>query len=277
MSDEDRLMYGSVQHGDVRLQYYRTGGEKPAVVFLHGYTDNGLCWARLPLALRHVYDVILLDSRGHGISDRPEDSTYALAERAEDAFAVIDGLGLKRLVLVGHSMGADTAAKVAADHADRIRGLVLIDPPWYPQSVKFSAEELEERAQKSREAILRWRGQSVDELIELSREKHLKYDDSNHFQWAKSKKQITPDIANAISAPREDWWEMLKRTKCPTLLATANVEASALVSDEVAEEAVRLSKTLTRVHFDQAGHSIHRDEFYAFRDVLRKFLRRLKP
>ncbi|MCD4671484.1 MAG: alpha/beta hydrolase, partial [Anaerolineaceae bacterium] len=132
MSDEDRLMYGSVQHGKVRLQYYRTGGEKPPVVFIHGYTDNGLCWSRLPLALRHVYDVILLDARGHGISSRPEGSTYSLAERAEDSFAAIDGLGLKRLVLIGHSMGADTAARVAADHPELIRGLVLIDPPWYP-------------------------------------------------------------------------------------------------------------------------------------------------
>ena len=276
MSDEDRLMYGSVQNGDVRLQYYRTGGEKPAVVFLHGYTDNGLCWARLPLALRHVYDVILLDTRGHGISDRPEGSTYSLAERAEDSFAAIDGLGLHRPVLIGHSMGADTAAKVAADHPEHIRGLVLIDPPWYPQGWHFSQEELEDRAQKSREAILRWREKTVDELIEISREKHTRWDESNHFQWAKSKKQLAPDIASAISQPREDWWEMLARITCPTLLVTANVDLGGLVNDEVAEEAVRMSKNFTRVHYENAGHSIHRDEFYAFRDVLRKFLRNLK-
>ena len=276
MSDEDRLMYGSIQHGDVRLQYYRTGGEKPAVLFIHGYTDNGLCWARLPLALRHVYDVIMLDARGHGISDRPEGSSYSLAERAEDAFAAIEGLGLKRLVLIGHSMGADTAAKVAADHPDRMRGLVLIDPPWYPQNMRFSLEELAERAQNSREGIQRWRENSIDELIDLSREKHPRWDESNHFQWAKSKKQITPDIASAISAPREDWWAMLPRITCPALLVTANVELGGLVSDEVAEEAVRLSKTLSRVHYENAGHSIHRDEFYSFRDVVRKFMRNLK-
>jgi hypothetical protein len=60
------------------------------------------------------------------------------------------------------------------------------------------------------------------------------------------------------------------------LLVTANVELGGLVNDEVAEEAVRMSKYLTRVHYENAGHSIHRDEFYAFRDVLRKFLRNLK-
>ena len=277
MSDEDRLMYGSVQHGKVRLQYYRTGGEKPPVVFIHGYTDNGLCWSRLPLALRHVYDVILLDARGHGISSRPEGSTYSLAERAEDSFAAIDGLGLMWLVLSGHWMGADTAARAAADHPELLRGLVLIDPPWYPPGWRFSLEELEERAQRSRDASLLLREKTVDELIETSREKHPKWDEANHFQWAKSKKQITPDIASAITAPREDWWEMLKRITCPILLATANVELGGLVNDEVAEEAVRLSKTLTRVHYDQAGHSIHRDEFYSFRDTLRTFLRRLKP
>lgn len=276
MSDEDRLMYGSVMHNDVRLQYYRTGGEKPPVLFLHGYTDNGLCWSRLPLALRHVYDTILYDFRGHGISDRPEGSSYSLAERAEDAFAVIDGLKLKRPVLIGHSMGADTAALVAADHPDHIRGAVLIDPPWYPQGWHFSPEDLAARAQRSIETILEWKGMTVDELIDYSRKKHPRYDESNHFQWAKSKKQITPEIAKAITAPREDWWQMLKRIKCPVLLITSNVELGGLVSDEVAEEAARTNKKLTRVHFENAGHSIHRDEFYAVRDVVRKFLRNLK-
>jgi hypothetical protein len=48
------------------------------------------------------------------------------------------------------------------------------------------------------------------------------------------------------------------------------------VSDEVAEDAVKINKKLTRVHFENAGHSIQRDEFYAVRDVVRKFLRNLK-
>jgi pimeloyl-ACP methyl ester carboxylesterase len=80
-----------------------------------------------------------------------------------------------------------------------------------------------------------------------------------------------------MSRPREDGQQMLKRITCPVLLATANVESGGLVTDAVAEEAARLCKTLVRTHFDQAGHSIHRDQFYAFRDAVRTFLRRLKP
>jgi pimeloyl-ACP methyl ester carboxylesterase len=274
--DEDRLFYGSVQNDGIRLQYYRTGGEKPPLVFIHGYTDNGLCWSRLPLFLRHTYDVVMYDARGHGISDHPEGSTYSLAERAEDAIAVIEGLSLQRPVLIGHSMGADTAARVAADHPKTIRGLVLIDPPWFPQGWNFSTEVLEERAQKSRESILRWHSQTLDEVIELCREKHPQWDEAEYFQWAKAKKQVRPEAASVITQPREDWWDMLKRITCPVLLATANVEAGGLVTDEVAEEAVQLCKTLERVHFEQAGHSIHREEFYALRDAVRTFLRRLK-
>lgn len=275
--EEDRLYYGSVQNNGVRLQYYRTGGDKPPMLFLHGYTDNGLCWSRLPLFFRHTYDIVLYDARGHGISDHPEGSTYSLEERAQDAFAVITGLSLQRPVLVGHSLGADTAARVAADHPEAIRGLVLIDPPWYSQGWSFPEGELERRGQESRASILDWHEKTVDELIELSRAKHPKWDEANHFQWAKSKKQVNPDVTAAISHPREHWQEMLKRITCPVMLATANVEAGGLVNDEVADGAAKVCKTLTRAHFEQAGHSIHRDEFYAFRDAMRTFLRRLKP
>lgn len=278
MEDEaDRLYYGSVQHDRVRLQYYRTGGEKPPVVFLHGFTDSGLSWSRLPLFLRHVYDVVLLDARGHGISSSPPDSTYSQAERAGDAFAVIEGLGLQRPVLIGHSMGADTAARVAADHPAHIRGLVLEDPPWYPQGWRLPAEDLAIRAQKAQENIAQQREKPLKELIELCREKYPQWDEAERFQWAKAKKQVKPQTAMVITQPRPDWQELLQQITCPILLATADVEAGGIVGDEVAEEAARLSRDLVRVHFAQAGHSIHRDQFYAFRDSVRTFLRQLKP
>ena len=276
MAEEDRLFYGSVRNGDVRLQYYRTGGEKPPILFLHGYTDNGLCWSRLPMFLRQIYDVVLYDARGHGISDHPEGSTYSLAERAEDAFAVIEGLALQRPVLIGHSMGADTAACVAAEHPKVVRGLVLIDPPWFPPGWNFPAEVLEERAKKSSESIHRWHSQTLDEVIQFCREKHPQWDEAEYFQWAKAKKQVRPEAASVITQPREDWWDMIKRIICPTLLVTANVDLGGLVTNEVAEEAARVCKSLVRVHFDQAGHSIHREAFYASRDAVRTFLRRLK-
>ena len=54
----------------VKLHYYRTGGDKPPIILLHGATDNGLCWTTTAEVLAEKYDVIMLDAQGHGLSDR---------------------------------------------------------------------------------------------------------------------------------------------------------------------------------------------------------------
>ena len=66
---------------------------------LHGATDNGLCWSRRR-ALEAEYDVIMVDARGHGLSDKPE-GDYGRANRAMTS-PLITALGLDRPHLVGH-------------------------------------------------------------------------------------------------------------------------------------------------------------------------------
>jgi N-formylmaleamate deformylase len=59
---------GTVTANGLKLHYYRTGGEKPQVVFNHGAMDDGLCWTRVVKVLEKDYDVIMVDARGHGKS-----------------------------------------------------------------------------------------------------------------------------------------------------------------------------------------------------------------
>ena len=56
----------------IRQHYYRTGGEKPILILLHGFSENGLCWSRVAKALENDYDIIMVDIRGHGLSSGPE-------------------------------------------------------------------------------------------------------------------------------------------------------------------------------------------------------------
>lgn len=60
---------------DVRIRYYRTGGEGPPVVLAHGITDSGLCWTALAEELQQDYDVVMYDARGHGESEDPGGGT----------------------------------------------------------------------------------------------------------------------------------------------------------------------------------------------------------
>jgi pimeloyl-ACP methyl ester carboxylesterase len=71
---------------------------------------------------------VAFDFRGHGRSEPAVDGSYSIADMADDVAAVVDALGLKRFVLVGHSMGGGAALIYAGRHPDRVAGLVLVDP-----------------------------------------------------------------------------------------------------------------------------------------------------
>jgi len=55
-----------VEANGVTIHYHRTRGDKPAVLLLHGITDNGLCWSRVACDLDHDYDVLMPDARERG-------------------------------------------------------------------------------------------------------------------------------------------------------------------------------------------------------------------
>ncbi|MFI5142521.1 MAG: alpha/beta fold hydrolase [Thermoanaerobaculales bacterium] len=101
-------------------------GEGVPVVLLHGFPLSSEAWTPIRTALEQVARVITPDLRGFGGSDAPEDG-YDLDTLAGDVVALADRLGLARFVLGGHSMGGYIALRVAANHRDRLAGLVLID------------------------------------------------------------------------------------------------------------------------------------------------------
>src|SRR5689334_12208850 len=102
---EDQMMT-SWQSSDIevhglRLHYTRTGGAGPPLVLAHGVGDDGLCWTTVAEALMPEYDVIMVDARGHGRSDAPEQG-YGPAVQAADLAGVIAGLDLHRPIILGH-------------------------------------------------------------------------------------------------------------------------------------------------------------------------------
>src|SRR3989440_12033128 len=60
---------GDVFANGIRHHYYRTGGEKPALLLLHGFNEYGLTWLRVAKELEQDYDIIMVDASGHGSSD----------------------------------------------------------------------------------------------------------------------------------------------------------------------------------------------------------------
>ncbi|MET9077498.1 alpha/beta fold hydrolase [Streptomyces sp. NPDC004232] len=98
----------------------------PVVLALHGITANGLSWARVAHHLAGRVTLVAPDLRGRGRSGSLP-GPYGIAAHADDMAAVVEALGVARVVLTGHSMGAFTAALTAVRHPDLLTGLLLVD------------------------------------------------------------------------------------------------------------------------------------------------------
>lgn len=108
-------------------QYYEIEGEGPPLVFVHGaFVDLNL-WDPQVAALRERYRVVRYDLRGHGRTGAGSQATYTIELFADDLHALLDALGLDRVVVIGLSLGGMVAQSFAVKYGDRLRGLVLCD------------------------------------------------------------------------------------------------------------------------------------------------------
>ncbi len=242
-----------------------------SIILLHGVTDNGLCWIRVADALSKDYDLILPDSRGHGFSDAPE-MGYGVDDRAADVAGLIQVLNLDRPVLIGHSMGAETAIGVASTYPDLIRAVILEDPPWPGRFWGSTPEERSDRAAQWGEDIRKQKAIGVEELIAQARQQHPDWPEEELSPWAESKQQVSPFIANMVLAPRRRWSDYVRQAQCPMLLITADPERGAIVNAQTVQEAGMFWKNGRTVHIPGAGHCIHREQFDPYMRAVRDFL-----
>ena len=102
----------------------------PTWLALHGWLDNAASFSRLAprLVERLGIRVVAIDFAGHGLSKRhPPGVDYAIWDYIHDVLDALDTLGLERVPLLGHSMGAGVSCLVAAALPERVERLVLVD------------------------------------------------------------------------------------------------------------------------------------------------------
>ena len=114
----------------------RVGGDpsKPALVLLHGFPQTHVMWHRVAQALAQDFFLVMPDLRGYGDSalkpgtpELPDHSQHSKRAMATDVVCVLDALGVDNFFLGGHDRGGRVAHRLALDHAERVKGLCVID------------------------------------------------------------------------------------------------------------------------------------------------------
>jgi pimeloyl-ACP methyl ester carboxylesterase len=128
----------------VKIRYVTAGKGEP-VVLLHGWMGDASMWGRLDTnPATKEYLLIAPDLRGHGKSDKPNDVAKYGREMAEDVVRLLDHLKLPKAHVVGYSMGAIVAGKIAATHPDRVLSIVYGgQAPIITGKAKADAREIE--------------------------------------------------------------------------------------------------------------------------------------
>ncbi|MBX9872659.1 MAG: alpha/beta hydrolase [Burkholderiaceae bacterium] len=106
-------------------------GDKPALLLVHGFPQTHVLWHRVVQRLQQDYWTVLPDLRGYGDSAQPaglpDHSNYSKRTMAQDLVDVMDQLGCPDFYLAGHDRGGRVAARLALDHAEKVKKLCVID------------------------------------------------------------------------------------------------------------------------------------------------------
>jgi pimeloyl-ACP methyl ester carboxylesterase len=289
----------------VRLHYYRAvpAAGKPVIVMAHGVTDNGLCWANVSLKLQHAYDIYMLDTRGHGLSDphTPSDDGSTLVK---DVVEFVRAMKFEKPILMGHSMGAATVMRVGAEYPDLAKAIIMLDPglgrggPGGRRGAGPATGPATNAARAARrgaapttqargpaapdrlsinmfgdpETLVRQNNYSFDDLVATGRRENPKWDITDVQYWALSKKQYHGPYSNEARQSMSGTMgtgDALAKITVPALILKADAAAQTRASNE---EAVKVMQKGKLVHIDGAAHNLHHDDLKRTVEELTAFL-----
>ena len=126
----------------VPIHYQVQGKGTPAIVFIHGWSCDLKYWEKQWATFAEKYTVVSIDLAGHGRSGLNRES-WMIPAFGEDVVAVVKKLGLREIVLVGHSMGGSVILEAAKHIPDQVLGLVGVDT-LQDLEQKWTKEEFEQ-------------------------------------------------------------------------------------------------------------------------------------
>jgi pimeloyl-ACP methyl ester carboxylesterase len=119
-----------IDTGELRLHAV-IGGEGPPLLLVHGWPETWYAWRLVMPALARDFQVIAVDQRGIGLSDKPAGG-YDTGTVARDLVALMGALGHERFAVVGHDTGVAISYALAADFPDRVTRVAMAEIPGPP-------------------------------------------------------------------------------------------------------------------------------------------------
>ena len=268
-----------------RLSFVRKDvGSDVTFLLLHGVTRRALDWMPAFPALSGLGNLFACDFRGHGGSERA--TSYLVTDYADDVVEFLCAEIDSSVVIVGHSLGAMVAAAVAARLPERVRAVVLEDPPFETmgsgiigtawqhqfigmQSVVQKAAEDAGIADRLADVSIPQTDGTSKKLGELRSKASLEWS-------AQCLQTVDPEVFTPLIQGRwlhgYDCSQILPAIRCPALLLQADPHSGGALTDADAVGAATAMQRCRHVRLQGTGHQLHRDHLDAFLSCLNDFM-----
>ncbi len=250
----------------VRLHWQDWGApEAPAVLMLHGLTQQSHTFDHVAERISARYRCIVLDLRGRGESEWAAPETYTIPHYVQDAVKLLDELTLPAVHILGTSLGGLCGLSLGAFHPQRVLSLALndigpeIDPAGAKRIATYTATvpgrfpNFEAAVDWARERYL-WLRRLPRAEVEVGLRWAVRERDGGwSFKFDPAIGRTPPPTAEVMKSAGEIWWNTLASLRCPILLVRG--ADSDVLSRATADEMERRQPALVRVEVPDMGHA----------------------
>ncbi|HET8576643.1 MAG TPA: alpha/beta hydrolase [Methylomirabilota bacterium] len=268
----------TVAANGLRFRLYEWGpaGTAPALL-LHSQAAHSHWWDWTAPLLADRFHVVALDLRGHGGSEWAEPPAYAFTDHVKDVVAVLDALGWRSPLVIGHSMGGYIGALLASLHPERVGALGIVDT---------LAEWREEQESWARRQLERPSPQFASREEAAARFKLTPPATTAPAEWVRHLGEVgvverRPGVweyafdRRLFDHPRPNAWAFLPGVICPTLVVRG---AGSTIMDK--ETWLKVTTTVQRGQFAEvkgASHHLVLDDPPQFVSLVTGWLKRESP
>ncbi|HUR47071.1 MAG TPA: alpha/beta hydrolase [Candidatus Saccharimonadales bacterium] len=263
----------------------------PVLLFLHGLGRFSDDYPNFAAEFAPHYQIVLMDFRGHGDSGRSE-GKYLVTDYIGDTVQFIGSRFPEPIILYGHSLGAMVALAAATSIPERVRAIILEDPPFHTMGRRIHKTSWLPLF-TGMERVCR-NGGTIEEMIHAFGEITVPSRQGNGLTRLREVRSpealafgarcLSKIDAAVFKAPIQGCWldgyderELFGKVRCPSLLLQGDPEAGAALTDEDAAMAKKLLPHCRCCRFEGAGHLIRWERPREVTKAVLEFLETLPP
>lgn len=230
----------------VKISFESLGTGDPAILFVHGWANNKSLWKEQMVHFSKKYTAIAIDLAGFGGSGNNR-SNWTIDNFSNDVIAVIDKLGVKKIVLVGFSMGGPVVVETAGKIPEKIAGVVLVDNMQNVDK-KFPLQDLPHLDSVMMDLVT---NPTKEKLIAGG---FIKRGSDKDYQQALTMVKNTTKIGWVEAANNMIYWN---NDTCTTELAALKVPVVAINSDRIPTDTAAFRKYVPTFEVNIIKNSSH--------------------